>query len=293
MFSSLIVLAGCQEDPDAAANKLFVEASTEVAAYHEGTRSDAAPSEQLAHLQTAIADLNKITSDYPSTNVAVKVVSLDKSDDLYLPTLQTQLEKTKRAVFCDEHSGDISCRFDPLVEKQIAEFDPMNIGDTGRALIFTLAATDRYDDLLGILKKLKSVNDVSMTDFDAILAFCQSYGHSDVIDRIDALSVSQGHPPIDKQVRAQIARLPKIIKASAKTPVPDVQPGSVLKDRVERLYAMLQNGDDQGAQEEMKKIYVMLFAPSNTGEDAVTAEQFLKLAAPQLQQWSEQAMQSN
>lgn len=293
IFLTLIVLAGCKEDADKAANKLFVEASTAVAAYSKGAKGDASPKDQQAQLESAIADLNKITSQYPSTSVAVKVASTPKDSDIYLPRLEEELAKTKRAVYCQDNPTDISCRFDPLIQKQIAEFDPMNIGQNGQFLIFTLAATDRYNDLLSVLRQLKSIKDVDNISGQAIIGFCLSYGHADIIDKLNALVVAQGGPSIDEPQRAKFERFPKIIKASSNIPLPEIHPGTAAIDRVARLFALLQNGDYNGAQEEMKRIYTMVFDQSSSYEERVTAARILDLAASQFGKWSDVASAPN
>lgn len=288
-FSSLIILAGCQEDPDAAANKLFVEASTEVAAYHDGLQSDAAPNEQLAHLQTAIADLNKITSDYPSTNVAVNVVSLDKSDDLYLPTLQDALKQTKRAAFCHDNPDDTTCQFDDLIEKQLSTFNPSNIDKNAQLLIFALSATRRYDDLFEILRKTGTNQNIPIAAGLPVFFFPATYQDMDALKRLEAFNIERGKRALRPEDWETVAKIPQIVQTNTYAAPPPPPPATPLKEHATRMFDFLEAGKNSEVQDEVRKIYIMLRNQPTAAEQEQQARTFLDRTTDQLKTWANAA----
>lgn len=264
-----------------------MEASTEVAAYHEGIQNGAAPSEQLGHLQTAIADLNKITMDFPSTIAAVKVVSLDESDDLYLPSLKDALKQTKRAAYCHDNPDDTTCQFDDLVEKHLSQVDPKKLDEMAQVLLFALAATQRYDDLFGLIRETGVNQNIPLGAGLPVVIFPAIYQDSDALQELDALNLERGRSRFRERDWAAIGRIPEIVRTKHNMEIPPKPPETELERRVARMFTLLQTGKNPEAQEEVRKIYILVRSQPTAAEGLQKAEAFLSQTQPQFKAWVE------
>ena len=98
-FTSAVLLtaialftAGCQEDPEEAANKLFVE-STQSIAEAESITSETGPDleKKAALLQVAVQKLNQIVSEYPAATLAVEIASTGGARGVEIVELKDQI----------------------------------------------------------------------------------------------------------------------------------------------------------------------------------------------------------
>ncbi len=106
LFSSsilaiVLVLSGCQEDPEQAANKLFVEAS----ALHTGSQDFSANDpEQIqkrrSDLEQVLAKIETIVSDYPESSLAVEIVSTGAARGLSREAIAEEIEALDLATRC-------------------------------------------------------------------------------------------------------------------------------------------------------------------------------------------------
>ena len=116
-FTSAVLLtaialftAGCQEDPEEAANKLFVE-STQSIAEAESITSETGPEleKKAALLQVAVQKLNQIVSEYPAATLAVEIASTGGAKGVEVVELQDQITAIQQKVKCLNEPSNRSC----------------------------------------------------------------------------------------------------------------------------------------------------------------------------------------
>lgn len=86
------LLAGCREDPEQAANKLFVEASPLWAQYQALPQDDPAQFDaRLKLLNRVDENLRKIVSDYPESSLAVEIISSGQAKSLDISIIKRDI----------------------------------------------------------------------------------------------------------------------------------------------------------------------------------------------------------
>lgn len=101
LVSSTMLLSACQEDPEAAANALFVTASQTVDAASKVTgRTEADLTQRVKLTEEALASFAKIVAEYPQSSVAVKIASERKVGNVDLAMLEADLASAKIELGC-------------------------------------------------------------------------------------------------------------------------------------------------------------------------------------------------
>lgn len=114
LTSSLLVaslmLAACQEDPEKAANKLFVETSALLSASATVTKGDAGQIEKRqADLRQALANLDKIVAEYPESTLAVELVSLGAAKGVSRKDIEAEIAARQEELQCVAQPNRLSC----------------------------------------------------------------------------------------------------------------------------------------------------------------------------------------
>lgn len=101
LLTSTLLLSACQEDPEQAANALFISATQTVEAAGKVTgRSESDLTQRVTLTEEALAAFDKIVADYPQSSVAVKIVSERKVGNVDLTLLEADLAGMKAELGC-------------------------------------------------------------------------------------------------------------------------------------------------------------------------------------------------
>jgi len=117
-FLLIASLSGCQEDPEQAANKLFVETSAVFAASKDALTKDPATfDESVASLRLVGANLDKIVSEYPESTLAVELVSSGAARQISREELASQITVLEEAIICRDSPEDLNCTLKRVLER--------------------------------------------------------------------------------------------------------------------------------------------------------------------------------
>ncbi|OYU17523.1 MAG: hypothetical protein CFE34_15285 [Rhodobacteraceae bacterium PARR1] len=148
LLSAAILLSACQEDPNAAANKLFVGAST--ALTEAGTIDDsvAGLEKRKAALTVAVDNLGKILKDVPESDLAVELASAGSAKGLNLTDLKAELAAIDGKIVCVSTPNKLSC-----LRNEMASLDPAKLNDIGAAALSCAYSADgNFEKAFGIAK---------------------------------------------------------------------------------------------------------------------------------------------
>lgn len=158
VFSISVLLSACQEDPEAAANKLFVEASS---ALNQSKELEVTGKEALQEksrlLALAVANLDRIVEDYPSSSLAVDLAASGAAKGISVSDVKAEAESTDQALFCLDNAEDGACALQKLMidEATFSEDSPRR-----SSFAAVLAANGRFDEALILAMNAKARRDV-------------------------------------------------------------------------------------------------------------------------------------
>lgn len=122
-FAGVLLGSGCTEDPEAAANEIFVAASAKWAEYQALSTEDTAVLEQRLNLLTEIdTSLQKIVSDYPSSTLAVELASSGKVKQIPWTENKSLMEDLAEDLTCAKDPNSEVCVF-PNLRKRMEQVD--------------------------------------------------------------------------------------------------------------------------------------------------------------------------
>jgi hypothetical protein len=190
-FTSAVLLtaialftAGCQEDPEEAANKLFVE-STQSIAEAESITSETGPDleKKAALLQVAVQKLNQIVSEYPAATLAVEIASTGGARGVEIVELKDQIATIEDKVKCVNEPSSRSCVLLGDIERFTSEGKLSEIGQ----LTPFFAAMNNF---AAAEKSIAAALESDSLDFNAAVAvytFATAYDDAQMIERINKL----------------------------------------------------------------------------------------------------------
>lgn len=158
LLSVLILLSACTEDPEAAANELFVEASTALNKSKDlEPETKEALEERSALLTLAMGNLDLIVSDYPSSSLAVDLAASGEAKGIKVSEIKAEVEATSQALFCIENPTDGTCGLNLIVTEEAKV--PAN-PKRKSSVAALLAANGRFDEALAFTISAKASRDV-------------------------------------------------------------------------------------------------------------------------------------
>lgn len=104
---ALALLAGCREDPEQAANKLFVEAAPLWTQYQSLPLAD--PSQFDVRLQLLLKIQSSITSivrEYPGSSLAVEMLSSGKIKQLDANKIDNEILRLQKTIYCENSKAE-------------------------------------------------------------------------------------------------------------------------------------------------------------------------------------------
>lgn len=278
-FAALTFGAGCQEDPEAAANKLFVEASaamTEADAIKGDTVEELTKERDL--LNTAVGNLEKITSTYPAASLAVDLAASGTVKGLVVADIKKRLADVEADLACAEKPQDGQCAVDRLVENELARA----LDNRKRAFfLWLLAANARFDDAMALAEPIKADDRSLSLGLAPSAIFSILLNDPSVIDRIIAMMPERDKDDVEKFVTRfsedlqrtgwkvtknltpsfTVADAPDVTQLSAN----DVE--KLVDSSLEGVDAMLKQGDLEGFRTKVVNLFSILDGLAN-GDDA-------------------------
>jgi hypothetical protein len=195
VLSTLLLAAGCTEDPEAAANELFVEAAS---AIKNAEELDATTVEAMTNrrdlLAVAVGNLDEIVSEYPSSSLAVDLASLGAAKGIEIKKIRESLGAATHNLMCLEDASDDSCVVDRILQEELnSEFDL----DRRTAVVTVMAANARWDDAFTLIQTMPTFEQDPASRNSAVritLRFGFLFGEPTVELRVHSLL-----PDYDKQ----------------------------------------------------------------------------------------------
>lgn len=189
LLSFTFLISGCQEDPEAAANGLFVEAATSLQ-QAESITGDSI--EQLMNrrdlLKTAVTNLDEIVKTYPAASLAVDLVSAGRAKGIVVSEVKQQLEDVQRALACLETGQQGKCVVDDLIKSELSrDFDIRR-----RWVFVWLAVSDkRWDEAFELAAINTDRTMAQQESLDIIGAFAVLFDEPNVIERAMELTADR------------------------------------------------------------------------------------------------------
>ena len=152
---SASILAGCKEDPEQAANKLFVETSSLWDQYQVLSADDPALyGARLGLLEQVDTNLQSIVADYPESSLAVELAATGKVKQLVKAEVDAQNLLIHQSMKCMENI--FGCALSKALDAAEGIADAV---DRSRALAGIAEAQAATGDIAGALKAAEGIAD--------------------------------------------------------------------------------------------------------------------------------------
>lgn len=156
---SAIILAGCKEDPEQAANRLFVSSIPLWEKYQTlSPTEESQAQERLDLLRTIDKNLARIVADFPESSLAVELSSTGMLKQLVRADIQWETHKTEREVLCAKTGNVKSCALSEALQLAESVSDPEK---RDRTLGRIAAAQAGSGDIDGALKTAERITSES------------------------------------------------------------------------------------------------------------------------------------
>lgn len=166
-FVLTFLTAACTEDPEAAANEIFVASSTKWTEYQGLSPDDPALLEQRLALLTEIdANLQKIVTEYPSSSLAVEISASGAAKQIPWQENKSVLASLAEEVMCQKNPDSGTCVLRALDER-FAIVDQNHLSDV-RSLFLLLGG--KGEAALRAVEELDGTKDRSIATIGSLAA---------------------------------------------------------------------------------------------------------------------------
>ena len=167
---SASILAGCKEDPEQAANKLFVETSSLWDQYQVLSADDPALyGARLGLLEQVDTNLQSIVADYPESSLAVELAATGKVKQLVKAEVDAQNLLIHQSMKCMENI--FGCALSKALDAAEGIADAV---DRSRALAGIAEAQAASGDIAGALKTAEGADAGNRSEALAMIARAQA-----------------------------------------------------------------------------------------------------------------------
>lgn len=187
MASVSLFVAGCQEDPEEAANKLFVE-STQSIAEAESINSETGPDleKKAALLQVAVQKLNQIVSDYPAATLAVEIASTGGAKGIEIVELKGEIATIEEKVKCVNEPSSRSCVLVGDLERLMEDGKLSEI----EQLSPFFAAMNNFVAVENSIEKVQETQKFNLDTVVSLYLFASAYENLEMVEKLKNLGNS-------------------------------------------------------------------------------------------------------
>lgn len=274
LFVALFLLvAACQEDPESAANRLFVEAASLIKeAQSLSEESLDSLKEKRSLIEKAKGNLQNILTQYPSSTLAVEIAASGSAKGISINDLDSDLSSLGTDITCMESPE--SCFIGSVINEENAlQFDPVRRS----AVVALLSANGRWEDAITMLDGLSGRQRDKAAEF--IFAFGVFYDEPEV-----ASLVSRAIPKEDKETIAgyikeidEKAKALKWERSGSPLESPVLKEGSATAsptEPLENLAATIERGKAEEIQSLVSTSFKLARDSHNTGTESTAYQDF-------------------